>query len=277
MNIYLKILLYVTLGLIIILIILSSMNLSLRTYSNQKKEIMSGIIDTPKTIQEDDLIGLPIPIQEYLRTVGVIGKETVSSYHIEFTGEMSMNGTYYPIEGVQTSTTYNHARLFYMRMSMFNMKIAGLHSFIDDASMKIKLLDIFNVVNESGGVMNQSETVTILNDLVLFAPHFLINDQFTYIVIDDYTVDVTFTRDDVTVTATLIFDEEYKIVNFITSDRYAFVDGVNVQARWETPMYSYQTIDGLLLPKTGSAIYYYEDGEVDEYIKLDIQDITYNE
>jgi len=142
--------------------------------------------------------------------------------------------------------------------------------------MKIKILDVFTVVNEHGENMKRAETVTFFNDMVILAPQTLISNQILWEEVDESSVKATFTHNGITIHATLYFDEDGKLVNFISEDRLALEDdGVNTSVPWSTPISEYQEVNGLQLPKYGEAVWHYDDGDF-TYIKLNVRNIEYN-
>jgi hypothetical protein len=72
----------------------------------------------------------------------------------------------------------------------------------------------------------------------------------------------SFTNNGITITATLIFNENGDIINFISEDRYAyFQDGSMSILKWQTPVKEYATINGYRLPSHAEMIYTYPDGD----------------
>lgn len=270
---------YVVVGIIIVIAIASSLNLTKKKYDNL---VTTGLkrtkTDEIELIKETDLNHLPKPVQEYLKYVGVVGKEKVLSYTVYMTGEFKMDEEqdFSKITVNQTSYHEESTRLFYMKLIFNGLKIAGIHHYENqEATMKVRILDVFKIVDESGEIMNKAETVTVFNDMALLAPATLIDTRITWEEIDDYSCLGTFTNGEYSITATLYFNEKYQLINFVSDDRYALVNGVSENVRWETPITKYKNIDGYNLPYIGSAIWKYEDRDF-EYIKLVIEYIEYN-
>ncbi|MCF7926558.1 MAG: hypothetical protein K9L74_03195 [Candidatus Izimaplasma sp.] len=272
-------------GLILLLIIVGIttvilINPTYRKYqslinTNMSKET-SNINDT---ITEDDLQPLPLLIQDYLRYVGVLGTAKVSNFQLSLEGEMKMkrDADFSPYKAQQTSFINQGTRLFYMDLFLNKIKISGLHHFHDaDATMKIKILDLLTVVNEGGEKMQKAETVTFFNDMVVFAPQTLINNNISWEVLDNHSVEATFTHNNITISAQLFFDDEGKLINFVSHDRLALTDdGGQTEIPWSTPISEYHTINGLNLPKYGEGVWHYDDGDF-TYIILNVVDIKYN-
>lgn len=261
--------------LIISLVLLSKMNFTHRKFIKLVEE--NNVLQETYIIQEEDLNGLPELVKNYLNYVGVVGKEQVLNYSVIFTGEMKIDETkeYAPVVVEQVSFKEG-TRLFYMDMIFNGLKISGLHHFQDsNASMKIKILDLFTIVNESGGLMNQAETVTLLNDICLLAPSLLIDDRITFEEVDESHVKVFLNNNDIMVSALLTFDTEGKLTDFYSEDRYYLNGDVMESVPWSTPIYEYKDINGYKLPSIGEAVWHFEDRDF-IYIKLNIEDVVYN-
>lgn len=238
-----------------------------------------NIPTTVELITEEDLQHLPIPVQQYLEYVGVIGTPKVYDYHITFSGNFKMSETqdFAAFKAEQISYSTDISRFFYMTLSYKGITFAGLHEFKDGtAEMRIRLLDVFQIVKNTGEQMNQAETVTIFNDMVIMAPATLMDSRITWETISDTEVIGTFTNEGITISARLIFNDDHQLVNFISDDRYvATSDGENVLVTWSTPITEYKEQNGLLLPYKGSAIWHYDDHDF-EYIKLVLETVEYN-
>lgn len=72
-----------------------------------------------------------------------------------------------------------------MKAKMFGITVPGYHCYQNaSASMQIKLLGLFNMVNIKGKIINKAETVTLFNDMCLMAPAALIDKRIEWFAID---------------------------------------------------------------------------------------------
>ena len=270
----------IVLVVIVVMGIMSSLNLSNRKY---KKLVEDGLGNESKEkieiITSEDLDELPEPVRRYLDYVGVMGTEKVRNFRVVLDGEMKMDrdSKFTSHKAKQTSFIDQGIRLFYMNLYMNGLKISGLHHFDnDDARMKIKVLDLFTVVDEQGENMKRAETVTFFNDMVILAPQTLISNQILWEEVDESSLKATFTHNGITIHATLYFDEDGRLVNFVSEDRLALKnDGTTDSVPWSTPISEYQEVNGLRLPKYGEAVWHFDDGDF-TYIKLNVRNIEYN-
>ena len=265
--------------LVLFLIVSSKYNITKRNYYKYIKKYDNDTMLTYEVLVEEDIKDLPESIQRYLRYVGVVGKEKVKTFSVKMEGEMrmSIDQDFAPINVIQKSYISPDIRLFYMDMKFRGLKISGLHHYFNNhASMIVKILDLFKVVNESGDIMNQSETVTVLNDMFLLAPSSLIDSRIKWRERSKNSAIAIFTSGNITVSAEVEINDEGKLINFISKDRYALIKGEQHNVPWSTPITEYRVTNGLNLPYKGSAIWHFPDYDF-EYIKLIIDNIEYNE
>jgi hypothetical protein len=176
--------------------------------------------NTPKNniLTEADIISLPAPVQKYIRYAGAVNKSKVKSMKIVFTGEMrDKRKDFFKFNSVQYNFFDNPARLFFMKAKMFGTTVHGYHCYQNaTATMQVKLLGLFNVVNVKGNEMNKAETVTMFNDMCLLAPATLIVNRIEWTAIDSLSAAATFTNGKNRITATLYFNEKGQLINFIS-------------------------------------------------------------
>ncbi len=210
-------------------------------------------------LNESDIQHLPAIIKKYLHYSGAIGKEKVLNFRVEFKGGIRSNSSedYMPLKSVQYNFTDKPTRLFYIVAKKKGIPAKGIHLYRDQkASMLIKLFGLFTVVNAKGKEMNQGETVTVFNDMCFMAPASLIDSNIQWKEIDDLTVDAKFTNGNITISATLFFTEEGKLVNFLSNDRFETTDGKTyINNPWITPVTGYTDINGYRLPASAKLIY----------------------
>lgn len=248
-------------------------------YQNDVLGSLSGISHVaPEIVTEQDLEPLPVPVQNYLRYVGVVGKPKVTSARIELEGEMRQKeGDWFRFNSEQYNFYSNPTRLFLMVASIKGLQIIGYHSYKKDkAKMAIKLFSLFPIGGEQGEKLFQAETVTILNDMCLLAPASLIDQRIEWEDLHDYSAKAVFTNKGVKISAVLLFNEEYQLINFISEDRYATTKDGLKKYTFSTPVKGYKPISGYNLFSYAEAIWEYPDGEF-VYGKFRLKSIEMNE
>lgn len=230
-------------------------------------------------LSEKDIQHLPAIVQKYIHYSGSIGKEKVLNFRVEFSGGIrSTSGEdFMPLTSVQYNFTDQPTRLFYIVAKKKGIPAKGIHIYKDrTAIMLIKIFGLFTVVNARGKEMDQGETVTVFNDMCFMAPASLIDRNIVWKEIDDLTVDAKFTNGNITIGATLYFNEKGELVNFLSNDRFETSDGKTyVNSPWITPVTAYANINGYRLPSHAKLIYKRPDEDFC-YGEFGLKTIEYN-
>ncbi len=234
-------------------------------------------------VTEQDLRVLPAPVAAYVRRSGAVGLPRVTSFQARFHGRIrsAPDKAWMEFTGQQVNTFgTNPRRLFIMDATMHGLPVTVLHVYDHwKATMRGKLLSLFTVVSASGPVMDRAETVTLFNDMVVFAPAAIVDAPIRWTAVDDQHALGTLTYGDETVTARLTFDGSGDLVDFLSGDRRrASADGKTfTQEPWSTPVGDYRVIGGRRVVTAG-------EGRWDAaapvgpftYLELKLDDISYN-
>jgi hypothetical protein len=217
-----------------------------------------------RVLTEQDIAGLPVPVRRYLRYTGSIGRPVPQNMELIFNAQMVRKRGDAPMEATseQVNIFGDLSRIFTMKAGMFLVPFQALHVYRDtQATFIVRVANLFTVVDIAGDTLTAAETVTVLNDLCVFAPARLTDPCFAWKEIDDRSAEVTLTNGRYRVRATLLFNEEGALVDFISDDRYALEnDGTMRNVRWSTPISGYREFNGRMIPTYGEAIYHYPDG-----------------
>jgi hypothetical protein len=240
-----------------------------------KRHIAETNFSSNDLLTDTDIVSLPAPIQKYIRYAGAINKPKVKNMKIIFDGEMRDKGKdFFKFTSVQYNFFDNPTRLFFMKAKMFAAPVLAYHSYQNGtATMQVKLLALFKVVNAKGPEMNKAETVTLFNDMCLMAPASLIDKRIEWAAIDSLSANAIFINGINKITATLYFNELGQLINFMSDDRYAI--GEMKQYRFSTPVKDYAQLNGSNIWKHGETIWHYPDGEF-VYGKFTLKSIEYN-
>ncbi len=229
-----------------------------------RDELAGTEAEEPATVlAEAHLAAMPAPVRRYVRASGALGRPVPRSMRLVFDavmrrnpGESGMRAT-----STQVNVFRRPARLFLMKARMFGLPVRALHLYRgDEATFQVRAAGLRTMVDESGDAISRAETVTVLNDLCVFAPGALVDSRLAWTPIDDRTAAVTFANGRWTVGATVLFNERDELVDFWSDDRPESADGGFAERRWSTPISGYREIDGLRLPTHGEAVYARPEG-----------------
>lgn len=248
-----------------------------------RNEVLEGLERTkgikPDILTESDIQHLPAVVQKYIRYTGAIGRNKVLNFRAEFNGGIRSkpNDEFMKLKSVQYNFMDKPTRIFYIVAKKKGIPAKGIHVYkYVKASMLVKILGLFTVVDAKGKEMDQGETVTVFNDMCFMAPAALIDKNIFWKEIDEKIVEAKFTNGDITVSATLFFNNKGELVNFVSRDRFETTDGNTYNNYpWLTPVTSYKEINGCRLPSGAKLIYEHPDGEFC-YGEFNLVNIEYN-
>jgi hypothetical protein len=234
-------------------------------------------------VTEDDLRALPSPVAKYIRATGAVGRPRIGNFRATIRGRIRsgpdqpwMTFTGEQVNGYGPESS----RLFRIVASMRGAPTDVYHQFVGaDATMRVRVWSMFPIVSAKGPEMNRSETVTIFNDMCVFAPAVLVDAAVEWEKIDERTVRGTFTRLDETVAATLVFDDDGLLVDFISDDRFRSSSNGSTfeRQRWSTPVSRYRPMNGRLVCTHGEGRWHSGSPESSfAYVEFDLDDIEFN-
>lgn len=233
----------------------------------------------PGIITENDLRHLPPPVRKYLEYAGVVGKEKVLNVRMKFTGRIRSKpeASWMTFASEQYNFFDKPTRIFYIKAFKMGIPVLGIHLYKDaKAIMVVKLAGLFKVVDAKGREMDQGETVTVFNDMCCMAPASLIDKGIQWETIDPLTVKARYTNGNITIGATLIFNEQGELVNFVSHDRFEIADGkIYKNYPWSTPIKEYKVFNGIRTAAVASTIYHRPDVDFC-YGEFILQEIEYN-
>lgn len=246
-----------------------------RQYKNDVSQSFESVRFSEEIILEKDIQHLPIPVQNYLKYVGVLGKQKIKTVKAIFKGEMREKGKdWFQFTSEQYNFFDNPTRLFFMKANFKGLPTQGYHRYKDGkASMLIKLLSIIPVADVNAPEMFKTETVTFFNDMCLFAPAALIDERIQWQTLNDTSAKATFTNGKTTISAILYFNANGQLINFVSEDRMDV--NSNQRIPFSTPITKYGNINGYNLPIAADAVWHFPEGEF-VYGKFYLRDVHYN-
>ena len=241
-------------------------------------EFTAQPIVLPEPLLEADLRHLPVPVRRYIARSGAVGRPKVQNFRLEFAAQMWRAPGQAPIPSMSVQHNFfgRPARLFLMRARMFGLPVRALHVYSqEEATFTVRVASLVNMVDLRGSEISRAETVTVLNDMAAFAPGCLAGSGLAWVALDEQTAAATFTNGRHQVTATLTFNEDDELVDFVSDDRPDGSTGTFRPMRWSTPLADYREIDGRRLPTSGAAVYARPDGDF-TYGRFLFKSIAYN-
>jgi hypothetical protein len=234
-------------------------------------------------VTDGDLEHLPLPVADYLRSVGAVGRPHVVGFRATISGRIRSgpDQAWMPWTGAQVDTFgCEPSRVFFMDATMKGIPADILHVYVGPtATMQVRVASLLTLVNARGPEMDQAETVTLLNDLCVLAPAALVDSPIEWTPIDDRNARATFTNAGHTVTAVLTFDDDHELVDFVSDDRLvSSPDGRTfTPQRWSTPITDYRSFDGRRVGAFGRGRWHPADAPSFDYLEFHADHISYLE
>lgn len=232
-------------------------------------------------VTDADLEHLPAPVSAYLRRTGSVGQPRVANFRAHVHGRIRAGAdTPWMSFVAEQVNTYEARpqRLFFMDATMYGLPVDVLHEFVDGAAtMRVKACSLLTMVDASGHDLTRAETVTVFNDMCIFAPAALVDAPIEWMTIDDQHVVGTYRAGENTISAELVFDDDGDLVDFVSDDRLAAsADGTTfTPRRWSTPIQGYRDVAARRLATVGEGRWHTDDSSY-TYLELHLHDITYN-
>ncbi len=229
-------------------------------------------------VTDADIAALPPLMQGYLRRVGAVGRPHIYNMRVVFDAQMRSSSTAPWMTSTATQYEFfnSPARLFHMNASRAGIPFDVYHRYVDSsATFQVKIVGLFPMVDQSGTAMTKTETVTLMNDIVVMAPAAVLDLPFVWETISEHTVRATFSNAGFTVSATLTFDGAGDLVGFVSTDRW-LPDSTGVRdVPWSTPISGYAEVNGIRIGTRGDANWIAPSGEW-TYGRFTIREIEYN-
>lgn len=234
-------------------------------YARRRAAMLAAPAAVPPLLTEALVAPLPAPVQRYLRVCGWLGKPLPRSVQVDFGATMFSEPGAAGMRGpaVQIDRFDLPRRLFFMRTRKAGLPVAVLHDYRGtQASMQVRLACLFKLADLQGEALARTETVTLLNDLCLFAPAWMVDARLAWRPVDDRRCAVDFTQGPHRVSAELEFNDAGELVDFHSGDRGALqTEGSLRLLRWSTPVRLYRMFDGRRVATRGEAVYAYPEGD----------------
>lgn len=252
-------------------------------YRTESRKALVGRGGTAAPIEEADLQPLPEAVRRYLRRVGVVGRPRVKAVRARFSGSMrsSHDGGFMHFTSEQVNLLAPATRYFFMEATLRGVPFAALHRYEGGrATMDVRVASVIPMIHGEGKEMNQSETVTLFNDLCILAPAALVDATASGAIrwseVEPHVVDARFENAGQVIGARLTFDDAFQLVGFVSEDRFQSEDGAHFERYpWSTPLRDYRDFGGVRLASHGDATWL-EPGGPFVYGRFDLEEVSYD-
>lgn len=231
----------------------------------------------PQVVTEEDIKGLPEPVQRYLRYTGVIGKEKIKAVRLRQRGYIRQkpDQSWMPFEAEQYYTTDPPAFVWTASLKAFpllSIKARDMY-YEGKGNIYIKLPPFITIADARGDEINQGTLLRYLNEIMSFPTAYL-DDYVRRERINASSAKAIMSYQGITVSAILYFNEKGEMIGFV-AERYMTVDEEYALETWSTPIREYREINGIRVPTRGEGVWKLSSGDF-SYIRLEITEIEYD-
>lgn len=170
---------------------------------------------------EQDIADLPEPIQNHLRSSGVIGQPIMSGFTMFVPSARLYESRDRPLTLDYTLYVfaYSPVRLAYMNTSMFGIPFEAYDRVQHgEGVMRGVIGKVIPLFNETGSEMDQGQLLTYLGEFALM-PSFIFSDYVTWEPIDAYNARATITYGEISGSGIFTLGDDGFIRYFRTSER----------------------------------------------------------
>ena len=268
-------------GVILVFIIATSIIASIffnRSIRHEAAHLFQDRKQTKKElITEEDIEGLPEPLQRYLMFTQIIGEKKVSSVRLKQKGEIRtrVNQNFMAFDADQYYTVDPPGFIWHVNLKpAVGVNIIGIDKFMHGkGGMNMKLLSLFKIVDAEGDEMNQGALLRFFTEMLWFPSAFL-SDYITWEEIDKNSVKGTIILEGISASAELFIKDNGE-ANYFTAERYKEVDGSFSLEKWATPIREYQELNGIKVPLNAEAVWHLKEGQF-SYFRAQVTSIEYD-
>jgi hypothetical protein len=227
-----------------------------------------------QNVDEQSIAGLPSPVRQSLYRSGVVGHPVPKRVTLHQRGQILLRDRWFPFEADEAYTVdppgfewQAAVRFAGVPIARATDSLAGGHG-----RMRVRLLGLFTVVDETGPAMDQGSLMRWLNETMWF-PHVWATELVTWRPLDDTAAIGSVSTGGTSVEAEFRFDSEGRLVDF-HADRYRVGEAGPELIRWATPLTAHRRFAGIEVPSEGAALWAPDDGDV-EYIRIRVDSVRF--
>lgn len=228
-----------------------------------------------KLVDEGMLVGLPVPIQKWLRVAGVVGKSMVRNGYLKQQVWMKLDkkqANWYDARSEQFTSMNPPVFIWKVNMQMYPLvNVLGRDSYANGkGAMLIKPLGLFAAVDEQGNdKIDEAAMHRFLAELAWF-PAGVLNEYIRWEEVDETSARATMEYKGIKATGVFRFDEAWDLKGF-SAMRYKETDADAVRKTWEVEVVETSEMDGVRLASETTLT---ADGFL--WLKMKILEVQYN-
>jgi hypothetical protein len=231
-----------------------------------------------EAITEAQVLGLPEPLQRYLRYAQVVGKAPIRTVRLKQRGSMRIQPgqKWLPMVAEQYFTTAPPAFLWHTTIRPFPLvSISATDRFADDhGTMQIKLWSAIPLGNARGPEMDRGELQRYLLEMAWF-PTAWLSPAIEWQAIDANSVKATIRHQGVTASGVLHVNAQGQLTR-LSADRYREEHGHYRLDPWTAQSSENEDVEGIRIPTRSEVTWHLASGDF-TWFRFKISEIEYNQ
>ncbi|GAB6155974.1 hypothetical protein JCM17380_47260 [Desulfosporosinus burensis] len=277
-----KVVLMIISGLLILVLMVVIASMIAHYHFNQsvKKEVETfyeAVRNKHEVVSENDLNGLPSPVQNWLQNSQVVGKEKIVSARTkqEVTLRLKENQPWMNAQVEQYFRTEEPGFIWTVDIKMAPLfHIVGRDKYTEGrGNLLIKLLSLKTVADGSGKEIDQGTLLRYLAEIMWF-PTAALSEYIQWEEIDSSSAKVTMSYRGVSASGVYTFNEKGEILSFV-AQRYGDFDGEYRMETWSCEMKEYKEFEGFKIPSQGYITWKFKTGDF-EWYNFEVKEMEYN-
>lgn len=245
----------------------------------KKKELYDKTEDLSDNLfSYDEIENLPEPVQRYFRNVLEEGQSYISNAELEHVGKFKTEKgqKWLDIKGKVFFTTHKPGFIWVGKVKPFlGIPVTASDSYIGEkGEMKVKLLSLFTLSEESGEKMDQADLARWVLEAPWYPTALLPRENLEWESIDSSSAKLYFEDGDHTIEASFVFNEVGEITESVT-ERYWGGDENYKLVEWGGKYDDYRRINGVKVPTNIEVAWHFDSG-VHKYANFVVSDLNYN-
>lgn len=250
-----------------------------RMVERETLDLLAQVDTRPdRLVSEADFNGLPLPVQNWLRQCGIVGKPFIQYGRVEQRARMKMKPdqtNWMQATATQYSIIEEPAFIWGTRVEMNKLLYFEGRDKLESGkgTMLIKMNSLVPIVNEAGDKIDEGSTQRFLGEMVWF-PTLALSEHIQWEPIDSSSARATFSYGGTTGSGIFHFNSAGDFVRF-SAMRFMGNTPDAQKHEWILSVDGYQTFEGIRVPSEMTATWKLPEGDW-TWLELEITDITYS-
>lgn len=236
-------------------------------------------IKNERIVTESDIENLPVPVQNWMRSSGALGRPYINAGKVFQKAEMKLKPEQekWMSAGAVQYTTINKPGFIWS----VDVKMNGLLTFVGrdkfengKGEMLIKMNSLIKIVNERGEKLDEGTLQRYLGEMVWF-PSLALSEYITWEAINNTTAKATMTYMGTSGSGTFTFNANGDVTQF-TALRYKGNETDAKRYEWVMNIVGYNTFEGIKVPSKMTSTWKLCEGDW-TWLKMEVTEIQYNE